>query len=76
MFIPIIIIIFFLLFFLQKDTEIYQNARILEDFFDQLLEKWLPQYAFDAFDETDEPQSPEAKKRKKQKDNDPTHHIR
>nr|XP_053656443.1 uncharacterized protein LOC128705242 [Cherax quadricarinatus] len=51
--------------FNPKDTEIYQNAKILEDFFEQLLEKWLTDYAFDAMDTLDEPDTPEPKKKKK-----------
>lgn len=66
-------VIFFFLF--QKDTEIYQNAKILEDFFEQLLEKWLTDYAFDAMDAEDEPDTPEPKKKKKLKEADPVLHI-
>lgn len=50
---------------MQKDTEIYQNAKILEDFFEQLLEKWLVDYAFDSMDNVDEPDTPQPKKKKK-----------
>ncbi|XP_037781495.1 E3 ubiquitin-protein ligase TRIM33-like isoform X2 [Penaeus monodon] len=51
--------------FNPKDTEIYQNAKILEDFFEQLLEKWLVDYAFDSMDNVDEPDTPQPKKKKK-----------
>ncbi|XP_042240001.1 transcription intermediary factor 1-alpha-like isoform X2 [Homarus americanus] len=61
--------------FNPKDTEIYQNAKILEDFFEQLLEKWLTAYAFDAMDTMDEPDTPEPKKKKKLKEGDPLLHI-
>ncbi|KAK8746824.1 hypothetical protein OTU49_016838 [Cherax quadricarinatus] len=61
--------------FNPKDTEIYQNAKILEDFFEQLLEKWLTDYAFDAMDTLDEPDTPEPKKKKKMKEGDPLLHI-
>ncbi|XP_064111498.1 E3 ubiquitin-protein ligase TRIM33-like [Macrobrachium nipponense] len=56
--------------FNPKDTEIYQNAKILEEFFEQLLEKWLVDYAFDAMDEetTDAPDTPQPKKKKKNKE--------
>jgi hypothetical protein len=47
------------LYHLQKDSQIYQDARTLEEFFDHLLEKWLPTYAYDSTlpsdDETDSP---------------------
>ena len=33
---------------LQKESQIYQDARTLEEFFDHLLEKWLPAYAYDS----------------------------
>lgn len=51
--------------FNPKDTEIYQNAKILEDFFEQLLEKWLTDYAFDTMDGVQDPDTPEPKKKKK-----------
>jgi hypothetical protein len=44
---------------LQKESQIYQDARTLEEFFDHLLEKWLPGYAYDTTlpsdDESDAP---------------------
>nr|XP_045613076.1 E3 ubiquitin-protein ligase TRIM33-like isoform X2 [Procambarus clarkii] len=61
--------------FNPKDTEIYQNAKILEDFFEQLLEKWLTDYAFDAMDTIDEPDTPEPKKKKKIKEGETLLHI-
>lgn len=52
--------------FNPKDTEIYQNAKILEDFFEQLLEKWLTDYAFDTMETLQEdPDTPEPKKKRK-----------
>ncbi|KAG0718265.1 E3 ubiquitin-protein ligase TRIM33 [Chionoecetes opilio] len=52
--------------FNPKDTEIFQNAKILEDFFEQLLEKWLTEYAFDTMEGVaEEPDTPEPKKKKK-----------
>ncbi|XP_068214823.1 E3 ubiquitin-protein ligase TRIM33-like isoform X2 [Palaemon carinicauda] len=56
--------------FNPKDTEIYQNAKILEEFFEQLLEKWLVDYAFDAMEEEnlDAPDTPQPKKKKKNKE--------
>lgn len=62
----ILLLLFFLDLVLQKDTEIYQNAKILEDFFEQLLEKWLMDYAFDTMDTLQEdPDTPEPKKKRK-----------
>lgn len=59
--------------FNPKGTEIYSYARILEDNFEQLLEKWLPNVSFDGHKEADsdyepgsDPDTPEPKKRKKQ----------
>lgn len=61
---------------MQKDTEIYQNAKILEDFFEQLLEKWLTDYAFDTLENIDDPDTPEPKKKKKlMKESDSVFHI-
>jgi len=40
--------------YLQKESQIYQDARTLEEFFDQLLEKWLPTYAYDSTLPSDE----------------------
>ena len=59
----------------QKDTEIYQNAKILEDFFEQLLEKWLTDYAFDTMDAVQDPDTPEPKKKKKPKEVDGIFHF-
>ena len=61
---------------MQKETEIYQNAKILEDFFEQLLEKWLPQYAFDSFEDDDDDQLTSESKKRKKRENDPPLHIR
>lgn len=30
------------------ESQVYQEARSLEEFFEKLLTKWLPEYAFDA----------------------------
>ena len=46
--------------FPQEGSPIYSSAKTLEEFFYQLLEKWLPAYAsdesvrMDGFDETEE----------------------
>ncbi|MPC29312.1 Transcription intermediary factor 1-alpha [Portunus trituberculatus] len=62
--------------FNPKDTEIYQNAKILEDFFEQLLEKWLTDYAFDTMDGVQDPDTPEPKKKKKpSKETDSVFHF-
>jgi hypothetical protein len=48
---------------LQKESQIYQDARTLEEFFDHLLEKWLPAYAYDStLPSDDESDSPPQKK--------------
>jgi hypothetical protein len=31
----------------QEGSSIYNNAKTLEEFFDQMLEKWLPIYGLD-----------------------------
>lgn len=36
----------FLIFLFQVDTQIYNDARSLEKFFNELLEKWVPNYAY------------------------------
>lgn len=52
-----------LLCHLQKESQIYQDARTLEEFFEHLLEKWLPGYAYDsALPSDDESDSPPQKK--------------
>ncbi|XP_067000025.2 E3 ubiquitin-protein ligase TRIM33 [Anabrus simplex] len=33
--------------FNPKESQVYQDAKTLEEFFDTLLEKWLPAYAYD-----------------------------
>ncbi|PNF34792.1 hypothetical protein B7P43_G03734 [Cryptotermes secundus] len=46
-----------------KESQIYQDARTLEEFFEHLLEKWLPGYAYDsALPSDDESDSPPQKK--------------
>ncbi|KAB7498744.1 Tripartite motif-containing protein 66 [Armadillidium nasatum] len=57
--------------FNPKGTDIYQNAKILEDFFEVLLKKWLPEYSFDGSD--GENSDREAKRRRKNKE--PLMHI-
>jgi hypothetical protein len=48
---------------LQKESQIYQDARTLEEFFDHLLEKWLPGCAYDPTVPSDEEsESPPQKK--------------
>lgn len=32
---------------LQEGSQVFNDAKNLEEFFDQMLEKWLPMYAFD-----------------------------
>lgn len=34
-------------FFLQEGSPVYNDAKFLEDFLNQMLTKWLPVYAFD-----------------------------
>lgn len=36
---------FFNLYYKQEDSKIYKNARYLEAFFEELLHKYLPDYA-------------------------------
>ena len=36
------------------DSQVYQQARSLEDFFEKLLLKWAPTYAYDDAAEGDE----------------------
>lgn len=31
----------------DKDSQVYSDAKSLEEFLDQMLEKWLPDYAYD-----------------------------
>nr|CAD7448186.1 unnamed protein product [Timema bartmani] len=33
--------------FNPKESQVFQDAKSLEEFFDSLLEKWLPAYAYD-----------------------------
>lgn len=35
------------------DNPIYTDAKTLEKFFDEQLEKWLPEYAYETFDDDD-----------------------
>jgi tripartite motif-containing protein 33 len=40
--------VFILIYILLKvDSQVYQEARSLEDFFEKLLLKWAPSYAYD-----------------------------
>lgn len=31
----------------SRESQIYQDAKLLEEFFERLLTRWLPDYAFD-----------------------------
>lgn len=56
-------LVWMILCYLQKESQIYQDARTLEEFFDHLLEKWLPAYAYDStLPSDDESDSPPQKK--------------
>lgn len=56
-------LVWMMLCYLQKESQIYQDARTLEEFFDHLLEKWLPAYAYDSSLPSDEDsESPPQKK--------------
>jgi hypothetical protein len=56
-------LVWIILHHLQKESQIYQDARTLEEFFDHLLEKWLPAYAYDStLPSDDESDSPPQKK--------------
>jgi hypothetical protein len=49
--------------FNPKESQIYQDARTLEEFFEHMLEKWLPTYAYDpTLPSDDESDSPPQKK--------------
>lgn len=38
-------IIYFVILFIQEDSKIYKHAKYLESFFEELLNKYLPDYA-------------------------------
>lgn len=38
---------------MQEDSQIYIDAKTLEKFFDEQLEKFLPEYAYETFDDDD-----------------------
>ena len=48
---------------LQKESQVYQDAKIMEEFFERLLTRWLPDYAFDQYFSDDD--QPPVKKYKK-----------
>jgi len=56
-------LVWMILCYLQKESQIYQDARTLEEFFEHMLEKWLPAYAYDpTLPSDDESDSPPQKK--------------
>lgn len=48
-------------FWLQKESQVYSDAKSLEEFLDMLLEKWVPALAYD--DTDTEPSLPKRVKR-------------
>ncbi|XP_076256147.1 E3 ubiquitin-protein ligase TRIM33-like isoform X2 [Rhynchophorus ferrugineus] len=46
------------------DTQVYADAKVLEKFFDEQLEKFLPAYAYETFEEDDEIRPPNKKYRR------------
>ncbi|EEB19753.1 conserved hypothetical protein [Pediculus humanus corporis] len=46
-----------------KESQVYQDAKIMEEFFERLLTRWLPDYAFDQYFSDDD--QPPVKKYKK-----------
>ncbi|XP_060532404.1 E3 ubiquitin-protein ligase TRIM33 isoform X2 [Cylas formicarius] len=46
------------------DSQVYSDAKTLEKFFDEQLEKFLPEYAYETFDEDDEVHPPSKKYRR------------
>ncbi|KAL0273288.1 UNVERIFIED_CONTAM: hypothetical protein PYX00_005994 [Menopon gallinae] len=38
----------------NKESQVYQDAKLLEEFFERLLTRWIPDYAFDQPDSDDE----------------------
>lgn len=47
----------------QEDSQVYSDAKTLEKFFDEQLEKFLPEYAYEQFEDEELP--PPAKKYKR-----------
>ena len=37
----------------KEDSQVYADAKTLEKFFDEQLEKFLPEYAYEHFDDDD-----------------------
>ncbi|XP_044253927.1 E3 ubiquitin-protein ligase TRIM33 isoform X2 [Tribolium madens] len=47
-----------------EDSQVYADAKVLEKFFDEQLEKFLPEYAYEHFDDDDDIQPPNKKYRR------------
>lgn len=55
-------VLIFVYFNLQKESQIYHDAKTLEEFFNQLLEKWLPAYAYEHIESDDDFVNPPQRK--------------